>query len=134
LRGQPGVDPRHVLVFGVSRGSEAALLLGSHYPQLVNGVIAGERIRGPVLLACGLQDQEWPSCVYQDAISTRLAGHHFGYRVTDLRYSDAGHDVGGMDAIYSATAIAFTHGGSLAGNETALADSHAQLLSFLAAQ
>ena len=41
LRAQPGVDPRHVLVSGVSRGSEAALLLGAYFPQLVNGVIAG---------------------------------------------------------------------------------------------
>jgi dienelactone hydrolase len=41
LRAQPGVDPRHVLVSGVSRGSEAALLLGAYFPQLVNGVFAG---------------------------------------------------------------------------------------------
>ena len=41
LRAQPGVDPRHVLVSGVSRGGEAALLLGAHFPRLVNGVIAG---------------------------------------------------------------------------------------------
>jgi pimeloyl-ACP methyl ester carboxylesterase len=41
LRAQPGVDPRHVLVAGVSRGGEATLLLGAHFPQLVNGVVAG---------------------------------------------------------------------------------------------
>ena len=41
LRAAPGVDPRHVLVYGISRGSEAALLLGVHFPNLVNGVIAG---------------------------------------------------------------------------------------------
>ena len=41
LRAQPGVDPDHVLVAGDSRGGEAALLLGAHFPQLVNGVIAG---------------------------------------------------------------------------------------------
>lgn len=182
LRRQPGVDPKHVLVFGVSRGGEAALLLGSHYPQLVNGVIAGvpssvvfsgypdsdspawtlgnkplpaatvldeaglplpadspavipvERIRGPVLLACGMLDREWPSCRYQKAITDRLASHHFGYQVTALQYPDAGHGVGSMDAIYSATAAAFTLGGSLAGNLTALADAHAKLLTFLAAQ
>lgn len=40
LRAQPGVDPRHVLVMGTSRGGEAALLLGSYFPQLVNGVVA----------------------------------------------------------------------------------------------
>jgi BAAT / Acyl-CoA thioester hydrolase C terminal len=41
LRAQPGVDHRHVLVSGVSRSSEAALLLGAYFPRLVNGVIAG---------------------------------------------------------------------------------------------
>jgi dienelactone hydrolase len=41
LRDQPGVDPRHVLVAGESRGGEAALLLGAHFPRLVNGVVAG---------------------------------------------------------------------------------------------
>ena len=41
LRAQPGVDRNHVLVAGESRGGEAALLLGAHFPRLVNGVIAG---------------------------------------------------------------------------------------------
>ena len=41
LRAQPGVDPRHVLVAGESRGGEAALLVGAYFPELVNGVIAG---------------------------------------------------------------------------------------------
>lgn len=41
LASQSDVDPRHILVRGVSRGSEAALLLGAYYPNLVHGVIAG---------------------------------------------------------------------------------------------
>jgi dienelactone hydrolase len=41
LRREPGVDPKHVLVMGVSRGGEAALLLGATYPSLIDGVIAG---------------------------------------------------------------------------------------------
>jgi len=41
LRTQPGVDPDHVLVMANSRGTEAALLLGAHFPGLVDGVIAG---------------------------------------------------------------------------------------------
>lgn len=40
LARQPGVEPRHVLAWGISRGGEAAMLLGVHYPQLVHGVIA----------------------------------------------------------------------------------------------
>jgi dienelactone hydrolase len=40
LSSQPGVDPSRVTVLGVSRGGEAALLLGATYPQLVHAVIA----------------------------------------------------------------------------------------------
>ena len=41
LRAAPGVDPGHLLVSGISRGGEAALLVGSYFPNLVDGVIAG---------------------------------------------------------------------------------------------
>jgi dienelactone hydrolase len=40
LARQPGVDPAKMAVLGVSRGSEAAQLLGVHYPGLVHAVIA----------------------------------------------------------------------------------------------
>ena len=40
LGAQPGVDPAKLVVSGDSRGSEAALLLATEYPQLVHGVIA----------------------------------------------------------------------------------------------
>ncbi len=40
LAAQPGVDPNRVLIYGVSRGAEAALLVGATYPGLVHGVIA----------------------------------------------------------------------------------------------
>ena len=37
---RPAVDPRRLVVYGESRGSEAALELGVHYPALVHGVVA----------------------------------------------------------------------------------------------
>jgi len=40
LARQPGVDPARIAVLGVSRGSEAAQLLGVYYPSLVHAVIA----------------------------------------------------------------------------------------------
>jgi dienelactone hydrolase len=40
LRARPDVDPRRVAVMGVSRGGEAALLIGATYPRLVHGVVA----------------------------------------------------------------------------------------------
>lgn len=40
LAAQPGVDPDRVWVLGASRGSEAALLVGALFPELVAGVVA----------------------------------------------------------------------------------------------
>lgn len=40
LAHQPGVDPDAIAVLGISRGSEAAQLLGVYYPSLVHAVIA----------------------------------------------------------------------------------------------
>jgi dienelactone hydrolase len=40
LAKQPGVDPGRIVVVGISRGSEAALLLGTNAPAHVHGVIA----------------------------------------------------------------------------------------------
>jgi dienelactone hydrolase len=40
LAHQPGVDPTRIAVVGISRGSEAAQLLGVYYPRLVHAVIA----------------------------------------------------------------------------------------------
>lgn len=40
LRAQLGVDPSRIIVNGLSRGSEAALLLGVNFPSLVHAVIA----------------------------------------------------------------------------------------------
>jgi dienelactone hydrolase len=39
LRARRDVDPRRVVVIGVSRGGEGALLIGSTYPKLVHGVV-----------------------------------------------------------------------------------------------
>ena len=54
LATQPQVDPQRIWVSGISRGSEAALLLGVYYPNLVHGVIAS--VPSNVAL-CGL-----PAC------------------------------------------------------------------------
>ncbi|HET7303425.1 MAG TPA: acyl-CoA thioesterase/bile acid-CoA:amino acid N-acyltransferase family protein [Segeticoccus sp.] len=40
LRSRPGVDRQRVVVYGVSRGSEAAQLLGAYRPDLVGAVVA----------------------------------------------------------------------------------------------
>ena len=40
LRGQPGVDPNRIWLLSGSRGSEAELLVASHWPSLVHGLVA----------------------------------------------------------------------------------------------
>jgi dienelactone hydrolase len=39
LDGRPGVDGHRLVVYGVSRGTEAAQLLAAHYPKLFAGVV-----------------------------------------------------------------------------------------------
>jgi pimeloyl-ACP methyl ester carboxylesterase len=184
LRAAPGVDRRHVFVLGVSRGSEAALLLAAHFPDLVDGVVAAvpssvvngsfptvghvawtlggrplphvpptqfgnptppdhravipvERIRGPIVLICGGQDDVWPSCPYSDAIVQRLARHGQQAQVTELKYPSAGHAVGEVIP-YVATASAElgptapAMGGTVAGDVLGRIDAWRHILTLLA--
>jgi dienelactone hydrolase len=105
-------------------------------PGDAQAVIPVERIRGPILLACGEQDLIWPSCGYSAAIIARLRAHRFAHPVTALRYRDAGHLIGGLGAWYgSLTDDALTSsGGTVAGTQAAQADAHVKLLAFLASQ
>ena len=61
LRAQPEVDPMRIVVLGVSRGSEAAQLLGVYYPSLVHGVIAS--VPSNVAL-CGYPDCSLPAWTF----------------------------------------------------------------------
>jgi dienelactone hydrolase len=123
LGSQPGVDPKHVFVLGVSRGAEAALLLGATYPDLVHGALACttdsqvlgaigggaawtlggtpiplgpipvERIVGPVLVTGGGKDEVVNSAQGVRDIVSRARSH--GIRdVTGEIYPNAGHSVG----------------------------------------
>jgi dienelactone hydrolase len=118
LHARPGVTD--VAMVGASRGAELALLVGSTYPALVQGVAAyvpyyavgpdswtraggpipspsnpdpripAERIRGPVLLIGGGRDQVWNSAYSTTAVRTRRLEH--GEKDTEaLVFDDAGH-------------------------------------------
>lgn len=142
---QPGTDAGDLTVWGISRGSEAALLLGAYFPGLVHAVIGGspssvtngavslthsvpptdpawtlhgeplpvaspyeapyspgnpaavipvQKIKGPVLLLVGADDQLWPSPTYAQAIMIRLERYQDRYPHTDLVFPGAGHAVG----------------------------------------
>ncbi len=58
LARQPQVDPQRIVVLGISRGSEAALLLGVHDSDLVHGVIA---LVPSSVVNCGIQGGGVPS-------------------------------------------------------------------------
>lgn len=47
LAKQPGVDPKRLIPLGISRGGEAALLVGVSYPSLVHG--AAEYVGGAIV-------------------------------------------------------------------------------------
>jgi dienelactone hydrolase len=121
VKRQRGVD--RVAVVGTSRGGEAALLLGSTYPKLIDGVIGivpayqvnggwtlrgkeipydtpirVERIRGPILTASGGRDMVWSSSVYTDQIELRLEDAHFRFPHERLDYPDEGHGLTGVQA------------------------------------
>ena len=173
LSRQPGIDPTRLVMLGVSRGSEAALLMGVHYPRLVHAVIGMvpsdaaycsfpgclgpawtfggrpvpylnraenpaanpaavipvERIRGPVLVACGEYDETWDSCDYSQAIMARLNAHRDRYLHVRYAYPNAGHYVGLFVIDQPASAAADP---SAAADEQARAALWPRLLAFLA--
>jgi dienelactone hydrolase len=141
LRAQPQVDPERLVVVGVSLGSQAAQLLGVHYPDLVSAVVASvpsnvvtcaftcsaptwtfegrgvpytkewndpypsdnpeavipdEQIHGPLFLVCGGLDSSWVSCLYAQAIMSRLAARGHPYGDVSYAYPRAGHHVGSL--------------------------------------
>jgi dienelactone hydrolase len=89
-----------------------------------------DRIRGPVLLACGELDAVWPSCRNVDDVVHRLKDRP---GVTVLRYPDAGHNIGTYPPYSSATDTALSKsGGTLAGTQAANLDLHTKTLALLA--
>jgi dienelactone hydrolase len=89
-----------------------------------------DRIRGPILLACGELDLEWPSCHNVDDITGRLNGRQ---GVSVLRYRDAGHYIGTFPPYTSTTDEALSRtGGTITGIEAANLDLHTKVLALLA--
>ncbi|MGH9211637.1 MAG: acyl-CoA thioester hydrolase/BAAT C-terminal domain-containing protein [Acidimicrobiales bacterium] len=58
LADRPEVDADHLVVWGASRGGEAALLVAATYPHLVGGVVAAVPAN---VVTCGLPDCDRPA-------------------------------------------------------------------------
>lgn len=77
-----------------------------------------ERIRGPVLLISGGDDQLWPASYMADLVMQRLEAHAFEHRYIHLRYDDAGHAAANLP--YWPTARQVKLGRTLAGKDLIL--------------
>lgn len=157
LKTQPDIDASRVGLYGVSRGAELALLLGSFFPDSVQAIVAVapssvvhgglnvedsnawicqgkpvlplapvgavnhsdnpictrqsfiegmkdteafarasipvEKIRCPILLVSGGEDQVWPSDLYAKEIDERLERFHSPISCRHLYYPKAGHGI-----------------------------------------
>jgi dienelactone hydrolase len=93
-------------------------------------VIPVQRIRGPVFLACGAEDQTWTSCPYSDAIIAHLDASHDRFPHVLYSYAKAGHAVGTL-APYEP--LALNNSVNLEADEQAHEADWPRLLRFLAA-
>jgi dienelactone hydrolase len=96
-------------------------------------LIPVEKIKGPVLLISGGDDQLWPSAPMGEMVLERLEAHNHPYTYEHLVYDDAGHEV----AIPYGPMMASTQsghvllGGTPEANAYASADSWPRVLVFL---
>ena len=117
LRSEQGVDPAHLVVSGVSRGAEAALLLGTTYPGMIIAVVAGSprsvvnlgypdtnrpawTLSGEPIPAAPLSDWNEPSPANQAPVTT--TGTVTGQRSSTSRCSSdgaSGAEDGALDLV-----------------------------------
>ena len=94
--------------------------------------ITVEKIRGPVLLVSGTDDELWPSTRFAEMAISRLEAHGHPYPYRHLRYEGAGHliTLPGYEPEES-WRRRVTLGGSPEANELANSDSWPKVLAFL---
>ena len=134
LRAQPVARDRPIVLIGSSAGAEAALLIASYEPHLINAVVANSPsylvtafgspawtfhgkplttgalvpvadIRVPVLLSDGGQDLVWPSSLSATQIMQELRRSADRAPYTNLYYPAAGHTTAGDPPDYPISAI-----------------------------
>lgn len=97
-----------------------------------------ERIKGPVLLISGEDDQMWPSAMMADRVMERLAANNHPYHSVHLPYAGVGHTIGiptgpttMTTARHSVVGRLFALGGNARDIAIAQADAWAQVQYFL---
>ncbi len=98
-----------------------------------------ERIRAPVMLISGSDDQLWPSERFSEIAEQRLAEAQFRFPVRHVRNPDAGHTIGFPYAPttvlrrpHAVSGIFMVYGGTAPGNARACEHSWREVLVFLA--
>jgi dienelactone hydrolase len=100
-------------------------------------IIPVEKIKGPVLLLVGGEDQLWPSPFYAQQIMAEMGSSHDGYPHQDLVFPDAGHAAGGafpyaVGPVTVSTPVATLHlGGTPFANSVAETMAWHDVLTFL---
>ncbi|GCE08890.1 acyl-CoA thioester hydrolase/BAAT C-terminal domain-containing protein [Dictyobacter aurantiacus] len=101
-------------------------------PYLPPATIAVEKIRGPILIISGQDDQMWPSTLFGEMIDEQLSKYQYPYLHQHISYANAGHKIGYP---YMPTTInqarGNAYGGTPAGNAYATEHSWQAVLAFL---
>jgi len=120
------------------RGTPAVLDALRDVNAVARAAIPVEKIRGPVLLVSGADDQMWPSAAMGEHIRLRLASAGHSFEVRHLSYNGAGHAVSILRAdAYPTTArhpltgIVYDLGGSDTVNKAASESARAEAFRFL---
>jgi hypothetical protein len=115
--------------------------LGRDAGAVARATIEVERIRGPVLLISGSDDQLWPSAEFASRALARLHEHGHPYPDEWLSYPDAGHfacfpyglpALPPMTTMSPAPRLVIDFGGTTAANARSASESWPRILSFLA--
>ncbi|MFK7969375.1 MAG: acyl-CoA thioester hydrolase/BAAT C-terminal domain-containing protein [Bacteroidia bacterium] len=109
--------------------------------QYSTGHIPVERIKGPILLLSGLDDQVWPAAEMSDLIEAKLKAYNFQHRVDNIQYEDAGHLISGNpdflnperdgQMTVNGRNYRYNFGGTSEGDQKAQQDARARVFEFM---
>jgi dienelactone hydrolase len=112
-----------------------SLLYGASldHAEGADAAIVAERVRGPLLLVSGGDDQMWPSTRLADEVMGRLQNGGHAFERVHLSYPEAGHFSGppSFNSQVSGPVGRFDLGGSAEANAAARTDSWPKVVDFL---